>query len=57
MESDLAKSGLGDDPLERLTEGVRVDRLAVLLGDDQAVVLGVGSPELALRLLGLALPA
>jgi hypothetical protein len=40
----VRRQGLGDEPFECLAERVRVDRLAVLLGDDQILVLVVRAP-------------
>ncbi len=42
-----------DQPLERLAERVRVDRLAVLLRDDEILVLVVGAPLRPLLVLAL----
>ena len=55
VEADRPQRGLGDQPLEGLAEGVRVDRLAVLFGDHEVLVSVVGAP--LGPLLVLALPA
>jgi hypothetical protein len=46
-----------DDPLEGLAERVRMDRLAVLLRDDQATILIVRSPFVSLVVLADAVRA
>lgn len=44
VQADWAQAGVPDDALERLAERVRVDRLAILLGDDQVRLLIVAAP-------------
>jgi hypothetical protein len=44
VQPDGSQVRLLDQPLERLAERVRVDRLAVLLGHDEVVVLVVVAP-------------
>src|SRR5690242_20584990 len=51
VEPDLPQAMLLDQALECLAERVRVDRLAVLLGHDEILILVVGTPLSSLLVL------
>lgn len=55
VQPDLPQAMLLDQARECLAEHVRVDRLPVLLGDDQVLVLVGGAPFRALLVLPLTM--